>query len=151
MDTFSQADRYLDEGQGEKALVLFLQLAEQGRVDAMHSIAHTCLYGIAGVKQDYNKAFQWFTRAADNGCPQAMYHLGLCNANGYGTAKNPEKALDWYKKSAARGDEDAEYQVGLCYETGSGTKADPDEAKRWYQTAAAHGQPDADKKLRAAE
>lgn len=148
MDQFELANEYLDAGDGAKAIAMFRLLAEKGRVDAMHSIAHTHLYGIAGVARDYDEAFKWFTRAAQNGCPQAMYHLGLCNAEGYGTRKDPKKAADWYKKSAARGDEDAEYRVGLCYETGAGVKQDAQEALAWYRQAASHGQPDAAAKVR---
>ncbi len=149
MDKFSQADQYLDSGQGEKAMALFRELAEQGRVDAMHSIAHTYLYGIAGIRQNYDEAFRWFTRAAQNGCPQGMYHLGLCNAEGYGTPKNPALAAEWYKKSAARGDEDAEYRVGWCYENGFGVEKDPQEALRRYTAAAAQGQADAAERVKA--
>ena len=150
MDEFDVADRYLDAGDGAKALDIFRKIAERdGRVSAMHSIAHTYLYGIAGVKRDYEQAFAWFTRAAAGGCPQAMYHLGLCNAEGYGTPKNPEFALSWYKKSADRGDEDAEYRVGDCYERGIGAKPNPDEAKKWYNRAASHGQAEAAARLKA--
>ena len=148
MDDFSLADSLLDAGDGAKALELFRKIAERtGRVDAMHSIAHTYLYGIAGIKQDYDQAFAWFTRAAKGGCPQAMYHLGMCNAEGYGTAKNGEAALAWYKKSAERGDEDAEYRVGWCHEHGIGSPKNPEEAIKWYRRAAKNGQPDAADRL----
>ena len=148
MDDFDLADSYLDAGDGAKAIPIFRRLAETGRLSAMHSIAHTYLYGIAGIKQDYNQAFAWFTRAAKGGCPQAMYHLGMCNAEGYGTPKNPDAALSWYKKSADRGDEDAEYRVGLCYEQGIGSAPKLDEAVKWYRQAAKHGQPEAAECLR---
>lgn len=148
MDDFATADRYLDAGEGEKAMAIFTKLAKQGMVSAMHSVAHTYLYGVAGIKQDYDQAFAWFTRAAANGCPQAMYHLGMCNAEGYGTPKNPGAALEWYKKSAAHGDEDAEYRVGDCYEKGIGTAPDRQEAIKWYRRAANSGQAEAADRLR---
>lgn len=147
MDDFDRADSYLDAGHGHEAIPLFMKLAECGRVDAMHSIAHTYLYGIAGIERDLDRAFAWFTRAAAGGCPQAMYHLGLCNAMGYGTPENPVQAVSWYKKSAERGDEDAEYRVGDCYERGFGVAQNTDEAIRWYRRAAAQGQPDAMERL----
>ncbi len=150
MDEFEKADRLLDAGEGAKAIELFRKIADrEGRVSAMHSIAHTYLYGIAGVGRDYDQAFKWFSRAAGGGCPQAMYHLGLCNAEGYGTPKNPALALSWYKKSAEWGDEDAEYRVGDCYERGIGTAANPAEARNWYRRAADHGQAEAADRLEA--
>lgn len=148
MSIFEQADRYLDNGEGEKAMPLFHQLAAQGRVDAMHSIAHTHLYGIAGIPRDYDIAFKWFTKAAANGCPQAMYHLGMCNAKGYGTPVDPQKALEWYCKSAERGDEDAMFEVGNCHANGIGTAMDIEKAKEWYRRAAEYGQDAAAEKLR---
>jgi TPR repeat protein len=148
MDDFDTAEAYLDSGEGDKAMPIFHRLVEGGRVSAMHSIAHTHLYGIAGIKQDYDRAFLWFTRAADGGCPQGMYHLGMCNAKGYGTPVNAELSFEWYKKSAERDDEDAMYEVGLCYERGFGVAADADAAKRWYRKAADNGQPKAAERLR---
>lgn len=148
MDEFERADGYLDAGHGEKAIALFRKLADAGRVAAMHSIAHTHLYGIAGVKQDYDVAFEWFTRAAANGCPQAMYHLGLCNAKGYGCPVNPELSFQWYQKSADRADEDAMYELAQCYDRGFGVPADPAKAKHWYAQAASHGQEQAAQRLR---
>lgn len=147
MDEFDKADALLDAGEGEKALPIFHKLAEQGRLNAMHSIAHTYLYGVAGVKQDYDMAFKWFTLAANNGCPQGMYHLGLCNAKGYGTPVNDALSAEWYRKSADHGDEDAMYELGLCYETGRGVKADKEAARKWYRKAADYGQEEAAKRL----
>jgi TPR repeat protein len=148
-ETFEAADRLLDAGEGERALAIFRRVAErQGRVDAMHSIAHTYLYGLAGVERDCDQAFKWFTRAAGGGCPQAMYHLGLCNAEGYGVARNPAAAYSWYRKSAERGDEDAAFRTGECLEKGFGVRADPAEARRWYGLAAERGQAEAAARLR---
>lgn len=149
MDEFDRADAYLADGEGDKAMPLFHKLAERGRLDAMHSIAHTHLYGIAGVKQDYDLAFHWFTRAAGLGCPQAMYHLGMCNARGYGTPVDLPQSLVWYERSARNGDEDAMYEAGQCYENGIGTDADAGKAREWYQRAANLGQADARARLEA--
>lgn len=148
MDEFEKADAYLDAGEGDKAMPIFRKLAEQGRLNAMHSIAHTYLYGIAGIKQDYDQAFAWFTRAANGGCPQAMYHLGMCSAKGYGTPVNPQLAAEWYRKSAERDDEDAMYELAKRYEEGLGVPADMNSAKRWYREAASRGQEQAAERLK---
>ncbi len=147
MDEFDRANGYLDAGDGEKAMPIFRKLAERGRLDAMHSIAHTYLYGIGGIGQDYDMAFSWFTRAAKNGCPQAMYHLGMCNAKGYGTSVDHALSAEWYCRSAEHGDEDAMYELGNCYEKGLGVKADAAKAREWYRRAAGLGQADAAERL----
>ncbi len=69
MDDFDIANQYLDAGEPEKAIPHFEKSAAAGRTAALHSMGHCNLYGI-GLKQDYGKAFQWFTRAAGQGCPQ---------------------------------------------------------------------------------
>ena len=147
METQAAADRYLDDGEGEKALSIYEYYAERGSLSAIHAIGHTCLYGIAGVKQDYDTAVRWFSRGAEGGCPQCMYHMGMCNAKGYGTPADPERAAEWYRKSADRGDEDAMYELGICYEKGFGVEADPAQADDWYRKAARLGQEEAAKKL----
>lgn len=148
MDEFAEADALLDAGEGAKAMPIFHKLAEQGRLSAMHSIAPTYLYGIAGVERDYDKAFAWFTRGAAGGCPQCMYHLGMCNANGYGTPVDARLAAEWYRKSAEHGDEDAMYELAKRCEEGLGGAADPAEAKRWYKKAASYGQEQAAERLK---
>lgn len=151
MDDFDKADAYLDKGEGDKAMPIFHRLAEQGRLNAMHSIAHTYLYGVAGIERDYDKAFAWFTRAANNGCPQAMYHLGMCNAKGYGTPMDNALSAEWYRRSTEYDDEDAMFELGNCYEKGLGVKADPAAARKWYRKAASHGHTEAAKRLRSLE
>ncbi len=37
MDEFEKADAYLDAGEGDKAMPIFRKLAEEGRLNAMHS------------------------------------------------------------------------------------------------------------------
>lgn len=149
MDEFSRAENYLENGEGAKALPILEKLAEQGRLAAMHAIGHTYLYGVGGVKQDYDLAFKWFRRAAGNGCPQGMYHTGLCNARGYGTPVNPEEAALWFGKSADRGDEDAMFRFGDCCERGFGVPADREKALEWYKKAALRGQKEAAERVRA--
>lgn len=147
MDEFGLADKYLEEGKGELAMPILEKLAAGGMRAAMHAIGHTYLYGVGGIPQNYDLAFEWFSRAAQNGCPQGMYHSGVCNAEGFGTPVNPALAVEWFKKSAERGDEDAMYRVGDCYERGFGVKKDMGEAAEWYRKAAHFGQEDAAQKL----
>ncbi len=152
MDDFDRANALLDSGKGEEAVAMFRQVAEKtGRLDAMHSVAHTYLYGVGGVTKDHDAAFSWFTRAAENGCPQAMYHLGMCNANGYGTPVDKAAAAAWYRKSAERGDEDAMYELAKRLETGDGVPIDMDEALNWYREAAGRGQKAAVERLQDLE
>lgn len=149
MEDYGQAERYLESGEGEKALPILRRLAEGGMRAAMHALGHTYLYGVGGVARDRDQAFAWFSRAAADGCPQGMYHCGLCNAEGFGTPVNPEQAARWYRESADRGDEDAMFRLGDCHERGFGVPADRAKAIEWYQRAARRGQEEAGERLRA--
>lgn len=59
-------------------------------------------------EQDYDKAFELFSQAANNGFPTAMYWYGYMWYNGYGTDQDYEIAKEWWEKGAALGDEDCQ-------------------------------------------
>jgi len=142
-DAFELGEHYHEkENDGPRAIACYRLSAMQGRVAAMHSIAHCHLYGIF-VKLDYSEAYRWFVRAAEGGCPQAMYHLGLCFSEGYGVEPDFKEAEKWYRLSAERGDEDAMCRLAQILEQGKGVAANLAEARRWYREAAARGQEEA--------
>ncbi len=46
---------------------------------------------------DYNKAFDYYSKAAALGTPDAMGNLGVMCAAGYGVEKDEEKAEEYYQ------------------------------------------------------
>jgi uncharacterized protein len=60
-----------------------------------------------GVAQDYDKAREWYQKAADAGNTDAMYILGVLYEYGYGVAQDYDKAREWYQKAADAGNNDA--------------------------------------------
>lgn len=52
---------------------------------------------------EYEKAFEYFSKAALNGDAMALYYLGECYLYGNGTAEDISAALESYKKSADKG------------------------------------------------
>ena len=52
---------------------------------------------------DYSKAFGYFSKAAKDGDPMALYYLGECYWNGHGTAEDMHAALKAYTSSAEKG------------------------------------------------
>ena len=50
--------------------------------------------------KDYAKAFEWWTKAANQGNAGAMYNLGFLYRNGYGVTKDIVKAVEWWTKAA---------------------------------------------------
>jgi TPR repeat protein len=59
------------------------------------------------VAQSYQKAVEWYTKAANQGLASAQYNLGICYEYGKGVMKNIFKAKEWYKKAADQGYEKA--------------------------------------------
>ena len=48
------------------------------------------------MEQDYKKAFEWFTKAAEQGNPNGQYNLGEMYWTGNGTGKDMVKCLAWW-------------------------------------------------------
>lgn len=63
--------------------------------------------------------FTELTSLANNGNPEAQYHLGMFYNNGMGTQKDTAKAFELFEKSASSGDPLGNYKLG-CYYSGQG-------------------------------
>lgn len=92
-----------------------------------------------GVEQNNQKAFYYFSKAADQGDVFAQNELAYMYAAGKGTSRNYAKSLSWYKKAAEHGLASAQYNLGLMYLHGLGTAPNKALAKSWFQKSAAHG------------
>ena len=57
-----------------------------------------------GVEQNWTKAVEWYTKAAEKGHSDAMNNLGCCFWKGEGVEQNWTKAAEWYTKAAEKGD-----------------------------------------------
>lgn len=92
-----------------------------------------------GVKQDNEKAFYYFSKAAKYDDPFAENELAYMYAAGKGTPQNDHKAFEWYLKAANHGLASAQYNLGMLYETGLGTPQNVFLAEAWYRKSAALG------------
>lgn len=92
------------------------------------------------LEQDYAKAFEHFTRSAQEGYAPAQYRLGVAYANGDGTGKNPNRAIEWYEKSAGQGYASAQRSLALIYLNGlEDIPPDKPLALAWYELLADDG------------
>ena len=96
-------------------------------------------YNGIGTEQDYEKAFYWLKKAAEQGLAKAQNYLGVCYECGRGTDKDFSKALYWYQKAAEQGDSTAQWNLGIYYEQGTGSEQDYSKALYRYQKAAEQG------------
>jgi TPR repeat protein len=89
--------------------------------------------------RDYQEAFQWFSKAAGQGHPDAQVNLGLMYVRGEGVTKNMDEAVKWFRSSAEQGNSVAQYNLGVCYLQGEGVSTDPQEAYKWLALATSQG------------
>ena len=115
-----------------------LQDANAGDISACAYLGKM-YYAGDGVAQNYNEAFKWFQKAADNGVTGAYTWLGSMYYDGQGVAQNYEKAFLWTKKAAEHGAADAYVGLGVMYCNGQGVAQNYGEAFKWFQKAADNG------------
>ena len=106
-DIFEQALEFYDDGQHEKAVDLFLLLAEQGHIEAQCFLA-SCYENGEGVPVDQEEAAKWYRKAAEQGDADAQYCLASCYANRKGVSVDEQEAAKWYRKAAEQGNADAQ-------------------------------------------
>jgi TPR repeat protein len=91
------------------------------------------------VTQDYQKALEWFRKAAEQGDAKAQVALGGMYEVGKGVPKNKRQAVMWYQKAAERGYSEAQYICGLMYLNGVGVSKDYKQALQWFTKASEQG------------
>ncbi|MDE5868423.1 MAG: sel1 repeat family protein [Anaeroplasmataceae bacterium] len=87
-------------------------------------------------KKDYEQAFDWYLRSAENGENVAQNSLGVCYYFGLGTKEDYEKAASWFLKSALQNNKDAKNNLSVCYKNGYGVPKDINESVKWLIAAA---------------
>ncbi|SER56469.1 hypothetical protein SAMN04490244_101495 [Tranquillimonas rosea] len=81
--------------------------ARSGNAEAEELIGVMYALGL-GVERDYERAFDWYLRAAMKGHPGAQSGVGWYYETGLGLpAPDPVRAYMWYNLSAIGGDPDA--------------------------------------------
>ena len=124
---FVQAEKYMKEGNKEKAKERYEIAARKGNTDAMNKLGE---YYYA--KENSFKAEEWYKKAAKGGNIKAMENL----MNFYNRYSSNEKVIEWGTKAAAKGNTIAMNNLGKFYEN----NGDKVKAKEWYEKAAAKGE-----------
>lgn len=120
-----------------EALRWLIKAGNSGHVDAEYSVGVMLRNGEEGVPKDDCQAYQWFTRAALKGHPDALCHVALSYHFGLGTEKSLKNAVFWYEKGAERGNPVAQCNLGLMYKDGHGvSKPDFQQAFRFLSMSA---------------
>ena len=113
-------------------------LINMGSIEAINRIGVAYYLG-EGVEQNYEKAFRWFTEAANQGHTFAQNNLASMYYEGKGVEQNYEEAIKWFTEAANQGDTSAQNNLGVMYENGEGVEQNYEEAIKWYTIAANQG------------
>ena len=140
--------RMLLKGRGvkqdvKKAIEYFKILANEPecskiQLDAQFSLGLIHQNG-EGVEKDFKTAFDYYTKAADQGHVEAQTSLGELYHEGEGVEQDYQAAFSWWTKAADQGNANAQYYLGCMYHNGEGTEKDDDAAIEMLLKAADQG------------
>jgi len=85
------------------------------------------------------KAFYWFSKAAENNYPEANYQMGFFYQHGIGCEINQKEALRWYEKAMELGDVMASSQLAYYYYWGVEVTIDKSKALDFCEKALQNG------------
>lgn len=120
---------------------LYTKASQFGYAPSQYRLGKAYEYAELTCEMDARRSISWYTRAAEQGFPEAELALScwyLIGAAGI-LELNETEAYLWARKAAEKGLAKAEYTVGYYSEVGIGTQKDLDEAVRFYTKAAANG------------
>lgn len=124
------------------APLYYRYLAEKGDAPSQYALG-SLYYAGRIVKQNDEKAFDWFLKAAEGGHIKAQNDVGVLYLEGRGTRKDTEKAFEWIERAANKNNLPAMMNLGRIYLQGIGKSKDEKEALRWFLKAADLGSPQA--------
>ena len=89
----------------------------------------------AVIGQNYEKAFEWFLKSAQEGNKFAQYSLANLYYYSSGVEKDLSQAFLWYQKSSSQGQPYASYAVAQMYSKGEYVCQNEDTSQRYYKSA----------------
>lgn len=130
-----------------KSLDFFKSAGKQGFVPAQTAAGFVYILLSGGSKKDEQKAYQWYSKAARNGDPNAQRNLGLMYMDGVFVRQNDARAVEWFQKAAKQNLADAQTNLGHMYRLGRGVEKNYLEAFQWFLKAANQGEKYAQRSL----
>lgn len=107
--------------------------------DASYIVILADMYSFGlGKKNDFEKAFELYLKAAELGNLEAMCDLGYMYLVGQGVSENKELSAYWYKKSADLGYVHSMRDIGQNYLNGYGVEKSVSMAMQYFALASAH-------------
>ena len=101
-----------------------IKLANRGNLQAQLSLGYGYLYGEGGLPIDYNKSFEYYTKAAQQNDPVGLNNLASLYYGGLGVKRDVKKAAALFKKASELGNGSASVNIGFMHASGKGAKKD---------------------------
>lgn len=113
------------------------QAAKAGNPDAQFDLAYAYHAGVNGmVEQNFERAAEWYQKAADGGHAIAWSNLGVLYRQGTGVPQSTAKAVACYEKASKMGSAIASANLAHLYINGEGVPQDMLRALELYRKAA---------------
>lgn len=103
--------------------------ANRGDVDSKVKLGNKCREN-----GDWEKAFQLYEQAAEQGNAEAQYWIGVLLRD-----EDIQKSVEYFEKSAENRYPNGEYELAQCYYNGTGKNQNKEVAFQWYEKAAEQG------------
>ena len=134
----AEAMSYYDKGHYSLAVGCFSELLEYDYPPAITNMGIACMNG-TGIKQDTERAFNYFLKAAGMGEPTAQQHLGAMYALGIYVEQSDSLSYYWFMRAAENGNTKAMNALGYIHLNGKYVSADAVEALKWFRRSALCG------------
>ncbi|MBE6443884.1 MAG: sel1 repeat family protein [Alphaproteobacteria bacterium] len=118
-----------------------IKLADKGNLQAQLILGYSYLYGENGLTPNYDKAFEYYGKAALQNDPTGLNNLGSLYYGGIGVSRNPIKAAILFEKAAELGNPEAAVNIGFMYASGNGAKQDIKKAIDYFEKASEFDNP----------
>jgi SEL1 protein len=133
----------LGESHDDEIIQYYLYQADLGDVSSQVIIGRLFYYGSHGVDVNYEKAFEYFQKAAQLGNTQAKAFLGEMYLWGHGVLQDNKTALKFFEESVMENDPTGLNNLGLMYLHGIEVKQDLNRAYELFTSSEKQGHPQA--------
>jgi len=125
------------------AVNYLIKAGETGNAESYHNLGMMYKDAHAGVKQNFNKACEYFQKGIQASSVICRYDLGFMSYKGLGCEQNYKKAADLFHQASDYDVTPALYMLGLCYRNGYGVERNDENAKFYLERAGKLGYTDA--------
>ncbi len=135
------------EEDSTKAVFWLEHAGRGGYAEAYHNLGMIFKYSKCGVKQDFERSYNYFSVGVDSGSVSCMYDKGFMLYKGLGCEQNYPEAVECFLRAADNNHSPSLYMLGLCYRNGYGVDQNTTTATDYLNRSAQFGYKDATEEL----